>query len=132
MNKFILCAALLLSSNIAEAGVVHVATRPIAMGGGAALLVFEFNALGAAWIEERDYNGYSEGGVILRPKFGLPGLRFDPVTAQIMYGPVVCARVVPMAAGYSVYKTGRCRLGTMVADHPPTGVRLEQIVMAVR
>lgn len=110
MKKIVLCLSTLLMSSAASASVVHVTSRPIAMGGGASYLVFNYNENGRAWIEEKDTNGYSEGSATSYLHYHLPGLRFNPATREILYGRVACANVVPMAMGYSVYNTGRCDL----------------------
>ncbi len=132
MKKVLLIAALLSAPSLAEAGVIQVATRPIEMGGGAAYLMFNYNEAGDAWVEERDYNGYTSGDWVTNPKFPVRGLRFDPSTRQILLGRVVCATVVPMAAGFGVMKTGRCRLSSSIRDFGPDGPRLESVVLEVR
>lgn len=132
MKKLAIFLALILASNAAEAGVISVATRPIEMGGGATWLMFAYDDAGAAWIEERDMNGYTSGDWTTYPKFQLEKLRYDPASRQILFGHVVCANVVPMAAGTSVINTGRCRLHSSIRDMGPDGPRLESIVMDVR
>ncbi len=138
MKRLLLFAIPLFISSIANAAVIHVATRPVAMGGGASLLVFNYNENGRAWIEETDYNGYTEGGAVSNPHYHLPGLHFDPTTREIVYGRVVCANVVPIALGFSVYKTGRCELRAMPGwraaetDAGLSTTRLETIEMDVR
>jgi hypothetical protein len=132
MKKIAIAAFLLLASGAAQAGVVPVATRPIEMGGGAAYLAFNYNESGEAWVEERDYNGYTSGDWTTYPKFPLPTLRFDSATRQILFGRLVCANVVPMAAGFSVVNTGRCRLHSTIRDLGPEGPRLESVTMEIR
>ncbi|WP_442753435.1 hypothetical protein ACNHKD_10510 [Methylocystis sp. JAN1] len=132
MKKAAISLALMLASNVAEAGVVSVATRPIEMGGGASWLMFAYDESGAAWIEERDTNGYTSGDWTTYPKFPLDRLRFDPASGQILFGRIVCAHVVPMAAGTSVVNTGRCILRSSIRDLGPDGPRLETITMDVR
>ncbi|WP_424362666.1 hypothetical protein [Methylocystis parvus] len=132
MKKLAISLALVLASHAAEAGVVPVATRPIEMGGGATWLMFGYDNNGGAWIEEMDMNGYTSGDWTTYPKFPLARLRFDPASRQILFGRVVCANVVPMAAGTSVINTGRCRLHSSIRDMGPDGPRLESIVMDVR
>lgn len=137
MKTIALCVSALLMSSAANAAVVHVTTRPIAMGGGASSLVFNYNENGRAWIEEKDTNGYSEGSATSYLHYHLPGLRFNPATREIMFGRVVCANVVPMAMGYSVYKTGRCDLHAVRSsrryetDEGIGSTELENIVMDV-
>ncbi len=132
MMRFALGAWLLLVCSAAEAAVVNIVTHPIQMGGGATYLVFNYNATGAAWVEERDNNGYTEGGWTAYPRFPVDKLRFDPASRQILFGGVICAQVVPMALGTSVANTGACRLHSSIRDMGPGGPRLESIVMEVR
>jgi hypothetical protein len=132
MKKLTLSFLLLLASSAAEAGVVNVATRPIEMGGGATWLMFNYDEAGAAWIEERDANGYTSGDWTTYPKFPVDRLRFDPAGRQILFGRVVCATVVPMAAGTGVINTGHCKLRSAIHDLGPDGPRLESITMEVR
>lgn len=131
MKRVAILAAILLAPAAAAASVVHVTTREIEMGGGAAYLVFNYDDGGDAWVEERDYNGFTSGDWTTTPKFALPKLRFDPASRQILYGAIVCAKVVPMATSYSVYATGRCRLHSSIRDLGPDGPRLESVDMEV-
>lgn len=132
MKKLALCLILLSAPAMAEAKVVHVATRPIEMGGGAIWLAFNYDDLGNAWVEARDANGYTSGDWTTYPKFALPTLRFDPASRQILFGRVVCANVVPMAAGFGVINTGRCKLRSHIQDHGSEGPRIETVDMEVR
>lgn len=132
MKKLVIYLALMLAPTVAEAGIISVATRPIEMGGGATWLMFGYDDTGAAWIEEKDMNGYTSGDWTTYPKFRLDRLRFDPASRRILFGRVVCATVVPMAAGESVVETGRCLLHSSIRDMGPGGPRLETIVMEVR
>ncbi|QGM98577.1 hypothetical protein [Methylocystis parvus] len=123
---------LFLASSAAEAAVVPVVTRPIEMGGGATWLMFNYDETGAAWIEEKDMNGYTAGDWTTYPKFPLDKLRFDPASRQIFFGRTVCAHVVPMAAGTSVMNTGHCVLRSNIQDTGPGGPRLESITLEIR
>jgi hypothetical protein len=132
MQKFVLCALLLAAPGVARAGVVDIVTRPIEMGGGATYLAFNYNEVGDAWVEERDDNGYTSGDWTTFPRFPLRGLRFDPVSRHISFGRVVCANVAPMAGGFGVFNTGRCRLHSAIRDLGAEGPRLESVTMEVR
>lgn len=132
MKKLAISLALILGANASKADVVPVASRAIEMGGGATWLMFGYDDTGAAWIEEKDMNGYTSGDWTTYPRFSLAGLRFDPARRQILFGRVACANVVPMAAGESVVNTGRCRLRATIRDMGPDGPRLESISMEVR
>jgi hypothetical protein len=130
MKKHLLSAIFLLGSTAADASVVPVVTRPIEMGGGASSLVFNFDEIGGAWVEERDEHGFSQGDWTTFPRFPVPQLRFDAASRQILFGRVVCANVVPMAAGYGVMNTGRCRLRSFT-HLAPQGPLLETVEMEV-
>jgi hypothetical protein len=104
--------AMLIPSS-AGATVIDVVSRPIATGGGASLLVFNYSENGRAWIEEKDTNGFSRDSATQFLHYDLRGLRFDPGTREIRFGQVTCANVVPMGLGYGVYKTGRCNLSAV-------------------
>jgi hypothetical protein len=132
MKTSVICLALMLTPNLAAAGAISVATRPIEMGGGATWLMFNYDETGAAWIEERDMNGYTSGDWVTYPKFPLGNLRYDPASRQILFGRTVCAHVAPMAAGTGVFNTGRCVLRSNIRDMGPGAPRLESIVMDVR
>lgn len=131
MKKLLLALCAVFAASAADAGVISVATRPIEMGGGATWLMFNYDESGAAWIEERDMNGYTSGDWTTYPKFALPTLRFDPASRQILFGRTVCAHVTPMAAGTGVFNTGRCELHSSIRDLGPGAPRLETIVMNV-
>jgi hypothetical protein len=132
MKKLAICLMLSLQPISADAGVVQVVTRPVAMGGGADYLAFNYDEFGKAWVEERDQNGYTSGDWTTFPRFELPTLRFDAASRQILFGRVVCANVVSMAAGFAVVNTGRCKLRSSIRDMGPAGPRLENVVMEVR
>lgn len=132
----VLLAVLLPSS--AGATVVDVVTRPIATGGGASLLVLNYNETGRAWIEEKDTNGFSRDNGTEWLHYHLRGLRFDPSTRAIRYGQVTCANVLPMGLVYGVYKTGRCNLSAVRSsrshetDDGLQSTEFENVLMEVR
>lgn len=111
-REVLLLLAMCLPSS-AIAAVIDVVSRPIATGGGASLLVFNYNENGLAWIEEKDTKGFSRDSATQFLHFHLWGLRFDPETREIRFGRVTCANVIPMGFGYGVYKTGRCNLSAV-------------------
>jgi hypothetical protein len=113
MKKLVMALLPLLITHSAYAAVVNVVKRPIAMGGGASYLVFNYNENGRAWIEEKDTNGFSEGNGNEFLHYHLSGLRFNPATREIMFGKIACANVVSMGLGYGVYNTGRCSLSSI-------------------
>jgi hypothetical protein len=138
MKNITLCITSLLMSSAANAGVVTVATHPIPIGGNALYLVFNYNDRGRAWIEEKDTNGPSSDFETRSLHFHLPGLRFDGATREILYGRAVCAKVVPMGFGYSVYSTGQCVLSTVRSsrsyetDDGTKTSEFETVLMSVR
>jgi hypothetical protein len=137
MKRYLLLFAALVPG-VANASILHIATRPIAMGGGASSLAFNYSENGRAWIEERDTNGLSDDAGLEYLHYHLPGLRFDPSSRKIVYGRVVCASVTPMAFGFSVENTGQCVLSVVVSSRPHevndvvSTIEFETILMDVR
>jgi hypothetical protein len=138
MKKEICFLIGLLLPSGAGATVVDVVTRPVATGGGASLLVFNYNENGRAWIEEKDTNGFSRDNATQYLHYHLPGLRFNAATREIQYGRVTCATVVPMGFGYGVFKTGRCNLSAVhssrsyESDDGLQSTEFENVLMEVR